>query len=458
MGFIVGMLWVSGDFGGSATVVSAKRRAAHKGVCAIVGTALAGASIPSMAQTYGPEDTAPSTVTTAPIQPAALPQPLLDAVATSLSQNPQVLAGLAELAALNSDLSAAKWQRFPNLSAEILATTGGSNAADVDGLAVNLALEQPIWTAGRINNSIEAARTSRNIGRTALREVRFDILLAITNAYYEALLAFERVDALETGLEEMRLLAQSIERRVAQEVSPASDLRLARSRLTQLEVEITSARELGDNAMLRLEELVGGPVPRPVFPNADLTPTLPAEEIGLQEAMSCSPRLERLRGEIDLADAQRRVTRSGLFPQLLVQLSQNELTGARAALALRWQTGNGLSQLAATESAKARVERAIALLGQADQEMRRLSSTEYVALRSSQRREEAGLMALDAATELLASYRRQFVAGRRSWLDVMNAAREKTFAAVSHRDARVNVAGSATRILALSCYWRPQGI
>ena len=456
MGLIVVMLSVRGVFGSSTCVVSAKRRAVKAGATATFAAVLIGVSMPSAAQTYGPEDI--ENASRAPIDQPDLPQPLLDAVEVSLSQNPQVLAGLAELAALNSDLRGAKWQRFPNLSAEILATTGGSNAADVDGLAVNLALEQPIWTAGRINNSIEVARTSRNIGRTALREIRFDILLAITNSYYEALLAFERVEALETGLAEMRLLAQSIERRVAREVSPAADLRLARSRLTQLEVEITSAREIGENAMLRLEELVGGPVPKPVFPEHNLTLGLPVQEVGLREAMSCSPLLERLRGEIDLADAQRKVTRSGLFPQLLVQLSQNELTGARAALALRWQTGNGLSQLAATRSAEARVERAIALLGQADQEMRRLTSSEYVALRSSQRREEAGQMALDAATELLASYRRQFVAGRRSWLDVMNAAREKTFAAVSYRDARVSVAGSATRILALSCNWRPQGI
>lgn len=438
-------------------LASSLRQAIRAGLAAILIGSVAAIPATAFAQTYGPEaPDAPSSVS--PLQPQGLPEGLLDAVEVSLSQNPQVLARLAELSALNSDLRAAKWQRFPNLSAEVLATTGGSNAADVDGLAFNLALEQPIWSGGAIGNSIDAARTSRNIGRTALREIRFDILLAITASYYDALLAFERVKALEEGLAEMQLLAGSIERRVMQEVSPASELRLARSRLTQLEVDITTARERGENAMLQLEELVGAPIPFPSFPTRNLTAQLPLEQAGLLEALSCSPRLERLRGEIDLADARMRVTRSALLPQLLFQLSQNELTGARAALALRWQTGNGLSQFAATDSAKARIERAIALLGQGDQETQRQVRAEYVTLRANQRREEAGEASLEAATELLAGYRRQFVAGRRSWLDVMNAAREKTLANVSLNDARVNVSGSATRILALSCNWRPQGV
>ncbi len=418
---------------------------------------------PAMAQDepYGPVlDQSVDLAAEAPIEtvPSSIPVPLAQAVARSLEQSPIVLVGLAELAALEADLRTARWQRYPNLTAELLAVTGGSNAADTDGLAVNLALEQPIWAGGAINSQVDAARFNVDVGRNALREARFNILFAVIQSYYDAVLAFERVKVIETGLEEHRILVGSIERRVRAEVSPMADLTLARSRLTQLEVELTTAREIGQNAMLSLSEFVGAEVERPILSNGGEAANIPVQPMAMAEMMSCSPTIDRLRSEIDVAQAQASTARRSLFPQLLFQLSQNEITGARAALVLRAQTGNGLSRLSAADSAEARVDQAIAQLGQADREGRTRLGAEYITLRSNQQRSDAGAEASRAAGALLASYRRQFVAGRRSWLDVLNAAREVTSARASESDARVNAAASATRILALSCRWRPLGV
>lgn len=412
-------------------------------------------------RTYGPIDTPGKNSgepDTASVTPAAIPAGLASAVDQSLDQNPSVLARLAEVAALQSDLSAAKWQRFPNLTAEILATTGGSSIADTDGLAVNLALEQPIWAGGAIASQIDAARFNRDVGLGTLREARFNILLAIAQSWYDALRAFERARTLEEGLAQHRELVARIERRVAQEVSPRADLILARSRVTQLEVELATAQEQGENAMLQLTEFVGAPVAEPAFSKPAVVDEVPPEPIALQDMTACSPSLDRLQSQINVAEAQVRGARASLLPQVLLQLSQNEITGARAAIVLRAQTGNGLSRLSAVDSAKSRVDQARADLGQADRQVRTRLRSEYVVLNASAQREEAARLAAEAASALLASYERQFVAGRRSWLDVLNAAREKTNAQVSQSDAWVGMIASATRILALSCRWRPAGL
>ena len=417
-----------------------------------------GAGVPSVAQegTYGPVDDAPVEIMAE--TPENIPDPLAEAAQRALDQSPLVMARLAELAALEADLNSTERLRYPNLSAEILATTGGSNVADADGLAVNLALEQPIWAGGAIGNQIDAARGERDVGATSVREARFNLLLAVIDAWYEALLSYERVRALDEGLVEYNRLVLSIERRVAQQVSPYADLTLAQSRLTQLEVQRMTAQERGDAAMLRLTELVGMEVPAPVLPDMEIAEGLPPEPIAVDEMMACSPALARMRGQIDVAEARARTARSNLFPQVLLQLSQNEITGARAALVLRAQTGNGLNLLTQVDSAEARVDVAVAELGQTDREVRRLVRAEYVTLRAGLLRIEAGELANQAASDLLASYQRQFVAGRRSWLDVLNAAREVTDAQVTESDARVLTAASATRILAYSCRWRPVGV
>lgn len=433
-------------------------RAARMAAGLLAGLALAVPGV-GKAQGYGPvdEQTSPLAATTA-IEPADLPNELLDAVNQSLAQSPIVIARLAEVAALRADQRTAERLRYPNLTAELLAATRGSTIADADGLAVNLALEQPIWAGGAIDGQIDAARATREAGGHALREARFNILLAVVDAYYDALLASERIRVLEQGIAEYRTLVVSIERRVAQEVSPYADLTLALSRLTQLEVDLVAAREINEEALLRLAEFVGGPVADPVMPDADLAAMVPDEALAVRDMMSCSPGLDRLGSEIDAAEARVRTARGNIWPQILLQLSQNEITGARAAIVLRAQTGNGLSRLTEVDSAEARVDQAIAELGQADREMRTRIRREYVALRSSRLRADAAGQANQAASDLLASYQRQFVAGRRSWLDVLNAAREVIDARVSQTDAEVLAAASATRIEALACRWRPEGV
>ena len=74
---------------------------------------------------------------------------------------------------------------------------------------------------------------------------------------------------------------------------------------------------------------------------------------------------------------------------------------------------------------------------------------------AAERRIASGVLAADTAAEIIASYQRQFIAGRRSWLDVMNAVREAASARLSENEARVGAAAAAARILALTCRWEP---
>jgi adhesin transport system outer membrane protein len=428
-------------------------RLAACGLAAMLATANGSAQD----DTYGPvAEPAPSE------QPIALPAGVPPSLGTladrALDDNPQVIASRAALAVSQADLDAAKWLRYPSLSAEALVATGGSNAADIDGFAVNVALEQPLWAGGTVNSQIDAARGRRDAGAEGLREARLGILGGIIEAWFGVVRAEQRAIALEAGIADHRTLVGSIERRVAAEVSPMADLTLARSRTTQLEIELAAVREAGANALVRLGELAGEVPQPPELPTAAIYDGVPPEPIAFDEMIACAPALARLRGEIAAAQADVRGAKGALLPQLLLQLSQNELTGARAALVLRAQTGNGLTRFSAIDRAEARVDQTMAQMGGIDRELRARLANEYVSLRSNRAQADAGTDATLAAADLQGSYQRQFVAGRRSWLDVMNAAREVISARIGESDARVNAAANATRILALSCRWRPAGL
>lgn len=420
----------------------------------VLGASLAEAQ---NAPAYGPA-AGPETAAVIQVLPVGVPPALGRLADEALSDNPQVIASRAALAVSQADLDAARWLRYPSLSAEALAATRGSNIADRDGLAINVALEQPLWAGGTITSQIDAARSLRDAGAESLREARFGVLSGIIEAWFGVVRSEQRARALEAGLADHRALVASIERRVAQEVSPLADLTLARSRTTQLEIELAAVLEAGDNARLRLRELAGETPEKPELPDTAIFSAVPPEPLAYEEMAACAPAFGRLRGEIASAEAEVRGAKGALWPRLLLQLSQNELTGARAALVLRAQTGNGLSRFSAIDRAEARVDQGIALLGAAERDLRARLGNEYIAMRSNRAQAEAGEYASSAAADLQASYQRQFVAGRRSWLDVLNAAREVTSARIAESDAQVNAAASATRILALSCRWRPAGL
>ena len=64
--------------------------------------------------------------------------------------------------------------------------------------------------------------------------------------------------------------------------------------------------------------------------------------------------------------------------------------------------------------------------------------------------------AASASRAVTDSYQRLFVVGRRSWLEVMNAALETTQAELAADDAEVAAMASAARLSLLTCRWRPE--
>ncbi|WAT17713.1 TolC family protein [Aurantiacibacter sp. MUD11] len=424
------------------------------GTLAAAGSSYANEGQDAEVDSYGPPAVEVATVEPAPL---AIPQPLNLAANSAVATHPFVDVAEAEATALGSDLRGARWLYYPSLSVEALAATRGSSFADQDGLTLNAAIEQPLWSGGRIDGQVDRARASLRAGQQRVGEAQTDIVLQVVQAYYDFVLADQRQSVLEASLAEHRELLDAIGRRVAQEVSPRADLTLGQSRTAQVELDLALAGEARDSALVRLSELTGGLEVEPVMPPVSTVDILPPENLALAEALGCSPSLAALSQLVAVAEADRDIAEAQLWPQVLLQLSQNEITGARAAIVLRSQFGNGLSQLAAIDSADARIQRAFAEFGNEERMLREQLRRDYVLVRAARARIESAVFAADAAAEIIASYRRQFIAGRRSWLDVMNATREATNARLSESEARVNAVAGAARILSLTCRWDPEG-
>ncbi|WP_416909046.1 MAG: TolC family protein [Polymorphobacter sp.] len=390
------------------------------------------------------------------LPPEVVPPALQEAVGAAVQGYPAVAGARAEATAREADLRGAKWQRFPSLTVDALALGGGNQFNNDNGLVANVTVEQPLWTGGRINGGIDRAEALLTAGGNAVRETQMDIALRTVQAYYDLVFSTRREAIIRAGLARQQRLVDTIGRRVAQEVSPRADLELARSRIAQLEQDLAATLGQRQTSYNQLLQLVGraqfdlGPVP--VWRARKVAGV---DEAAIQRALECSPQIARLQFETQAAEAERKVARGSLFPQLVAQASRNEVTGTRAGLALRLQTGNGLSQVAAVSSAASRIDALTFQRLEAERDLGNAVQQDLVIEGAARSRAEAGSRAAEASDLVTASYERQFLAGRRTWPDVMNAVREALAAELSVAEAETSAMAATARILLRSCAWAP---
>lgn len=382
---------------------------------------------------------------------------LRELAAGAANTHPQIRAAEGQIRAAGYDVRGAKWLRFPSLSVEALAISRGSANAAQDGTVLNAVLEQPIWTGGRIAAANDRAKAQLSLQRAVLDETVRDLSLRVVQAYFDVAAAAMRSAILADALAKHQELADTISRRVEQQVSPQSDLDLARARAAQVEQQLAFAQAQRGAGYNTLVELSGdnridlGDVPA-YSPDRHH----PAREGAIERALACDPRSARLLAEASIARAEQRAAKAAFWPQLVGQLSSNEVLGERVGVALRAQSGNGLSQAAAAQSAQERALAREAAIVAAQRDLREALRLDFVNNSAARDRIASAGAAATSSQFVIDSYKRQFIAGRRTWLDVMNALQEATNTRLAVVDAQITAQSTTARIALRTCAWLPR--
>jgi len=377
---------------------------------------------------------------------------LAEAAEQALDTYPVLAAARTQIRASQHDIRAARWLRYPSVAVGV--TTRSDR---VGAVRPEVQIVQPLWTGGRIKGSIDRATALRDVAAATLDETALDVLLRLSAAYYD-IARTARLQALYTeSLSEHRRLVESMQRRVDQGVSPQSDLELARARAAQVEQEFGSTAAQHDSAVQRFLELVGDPrfeigEPPQYSPSAHH----PQSADAVTRAVSCDPTVSRLNAQVAVADADRRLSKAAIFPQLGLQYSYDRFAGSQIGLALRTQSQGGLSPLALAEGAAARKQAAEFQVVAAQRDISEKVKLDLVENRSDRTRIESSAAAAESTANVMDSFFRQFVAGRRTWLDVMNAVREAIAARAALVEVETGAMASSARIRLRTCAWMPE--
>ena len=375
-----------------------------------------------------------------------------EALALAVKYHPLISAKELEYQAAKSDLNAARWSIFPNASFSFR----GFQKDDEQDLPDQevLTVSQPVWTGGKLSGNVSLAKAKRDVAQFALVEAEQRLLEDTARAVIELGLAEAKINISLNNVKEHERLFGIIERRVQASTSPEVDLRLARARLAFSRSQLLQNSNAREVAKATLEQLIGRPVSR-VTISKDYgfnKKPLPANE---DAAVSFSPKIRKMRAEIDGLKALEKVSKSSLHPQLSIgyekrygELSANE-DDEQVFLGLEFQPGAGFSALSSINVSQARKAALLDSLRALERDIRREVQITWREIAAAEMQLSPTNLLVESTADVVSSYLRQYTVGRKSWLDVLNAQRELVQARQSLEDhkASLNIASYKMQIL-----------
>lgn len=373
---------------------------------------------------------------------------LNELVGLAIEAHPEVASKRADLDAARANQDTAHWQYFPTPSLQV--------RQDKTGNLATAAVQQPLWSGGRLDAGLDAAVSRTRSADVAISETQYSLALRVTGAWQSWKQARGRAEVLSRGISLLGVYAESVRQRIKGGVSPEVDRELVESRIAQIRGDLTAAQAAERSALSQLSQLIGRPLRTgDLFAGNAPDGKPPVFEMLIEQSVNRSAAIRRIESEIEAARHDTTQKRAALWPTIGVraEYQRDQLSNVghvsndgRVMLVVDFVPGAGLSAGSGIDAAEARVANLRESREAARRELITKVAADYEDHLSSLGRKRDILRTVKASTEVLASYDRLFVAGKRNWLDVLNAARELTQVETSLADVEAMIAASYYRL------------
>ena len=337
-------------------------------------------------------------------------------MAEALARHPQVRMQQALASAAGIDVDSARWQYFPtpSLSVERANTANDPALVNRDDPDTILRLSQPIWTGGKLGANVTRATEVRQSKEAAVQEARQQLSLRVLQAYTDWQLAHLRGKAFEESLRAQTTLLEQVERRLGAGAATEADVLLSKSRIESTQADLYGIESQKSSALARLSELLARPVT-----SAELS-------------AAPSPAIQRLQAQALATEAEVTAARADMYPQLSLRFERqngsftylNYGTVDRVYLSVTSQVSAGLSTFTQQQSAQMRLAAAQTEVETERQNLSEQVRNDLTLYRNLSVRIPSLSSSLRSTRLIQEAWERQFLAGRKSWLEVMNAVRE----------------------------------
>jgi adhesin transport system outer membrane protein len=376
----------------------------------------------------------------------------------ALASYPTILSKQALKEAAEADLTASKLRFLPNPSFNTqnnqVSFDGGMNTGYMP--STNVTVSQPLWMGGGLLAGYSKSDARLNAADFSLLETRQDISNRLITVYVEWVKAYLKIQALEESVRLHEKLVDLISKRYSQGVASGVDRDLAMSRLHQAQAELVAQRSIEQSTLTTISELVGQSILRQqLAPKLAKHVTIPNRQAGISISLDRSIAMQRVKFEADAAKAESKEIQAQSLPQVSFQ-AQRQIgnayyPGAQGfnayGLVMSYTPGGGLSSFAATSAARERARSAAIQSETVKRDLIDKLNYEYNEYEFALLKKESLQRAVTLSGDVSASYDRQYLVGRKNWLDLMNAVRESAQTKIQLADAEGSLIGASRRLL-----------
>lgn len=396
---------------------------------------------------------------------AVTPVPVIEPMSLVLAAveiNPQILAQRSLGEAADHGVKSAVSKFFPSLSVAIervAAQQGPTPMQDAHGATARV--QQPLYTWGRLSAGLSKAEAQQAAAAAEIEEAVQQVSLKVAQVFGDWAAAVLKEQAYRDALTLLRRFEGMATRRIARGVSASAELILIRSRVAQVEADLAAVLAQQAAARFRLGQLTGhlfGPDAVPQTTGWEGAAILQrGAPDAIEEAKLRSPTLRKHIARRNISEHELAERRAGLFPEVYARLERQwgSLTSSGAKPETRFfigvnvATGPGLSALSELAAIESRQDAARHEMEAAAWTVREQIQNDWIALDAVRARLASLIAAIDSADELVASGERQFLAGKKSWQDLMNSSRDVTQLRAQWAELRASQIHMALRLTLL---------
>ncbi len=361
---------------------------------------------------------------------------LSNLVNKAIAYHPSIKSNIFLENAAKDEIIGAKWQYFPtpNFSvSQVNSSSTDSSYSKGDSRVSIISLTQPLWAGGLIDAGLAKSRAQLLSAQASTKAAQQNLALRVIDAYSRWYDSYLKKESYSKSKEEHDILRARLRRRIKQGLSSRNDLNLANSRSTQADAGLNAAIIQHESSLLYLEELLGISLdPKNLVRDFSIVKFENNQSKLNKRALLINPRIKQIRAEILVINAELDQSRAKLYPGVNLKferqwgsfIKEDAKTEDRVFIEFNSNFGAGLSNFSQTRQIKSRYQSLQAKIIDEENKVTQQIELDWMSSISLKKQEALLESSLTNTKKVRKSYYRQFLAGRKTWQEVMNSIRE----------------------------------
>jgi len=369
-----------------------------------------------------------------------------------VNNSPQLRGQQSLVASSSSGVSAARMAMLPTLTGNVGNMHSRLSGRNNSYNSYNLSLRQPLWAFGRIDDGIESARDSLSVAKNDFRRARIQVLSSAVSDYLEAVRLTRTLSFYQMDLDSHQGYLNQAMTRQKGGMGSSSEVSLARLRLLQSKSNFSDTASRLSIALNKLSIRAGHKIT--AIDDLRSLDEMLAQFLSRDYDASSDPELAYYRSKVNQAKSDSKSALSSLYPTIYFQADKGYIGGSintptRYGIVFEGNLSSGGAGYQRYRESVHRAESERYALEQQSRD-RLLKVTELrTRVNNFQSNIKIAQSAVKASEDMLSSYKRQFKAGRKTWLEVLNFQKELTASRLSLIKAESNFNSSRFELVAI---------